>query len=76
MSGWQAKDNLAGTKQPQATGSDGRIPDSLAQEDTYPFHIIRNLNEIAAKNKCVEQGFFWVKEKNQKPFMLTGYPCV
>lgn len=29
----------AGTKQPRATGSDGRIPDSSAQEDTCPFHI-------------------------------------
>lgn len=48
----------AGTKQPQATGVDRRIPDSLDQEDTCPFHVIKTLNEITAKNKCVEQGFF------------------
>lgn len=59
-----------GTKQPRATGGDGRIPDSLAQEDTCPFHIIKILNEIAAKNKCVEQVFLGLKREKKRTFTL------
>ena len=38
-----AKQGTAGTgrAQPQATGADGRIPDSLGQEDTCSFQIIK-----------------------------------